>query len=305
MPGADDHHPRGWAAVVLPVRDGAALLGEALVGLVPAAAEVGGRVVVVDDASADGSGAVAAAAGAAVVRLDEPSGPYVARNAGWAWAERHGAGVAVFVDVRCRPRPGWLPHLLAALDADGTAMAAGEVVVRPTRHVAGRAAARLQPLALRHGRDAAYLPYAPTCHLAVAIPALRLVDGFRAVRGGGDVDLCWRLQEAGAGGIGWAEDAILDWEPRDRVRDLLAQHHRYGANTARLYVEHHVHGCPVPPSAPPLRVVLRQLRDALGAARRNRPGAWPAVAVAALARAAQDIGYGRALRAAWTDELVP
>jgi glycosyltransferase involved in cell wall biosynthesis len=290
---------------VLPARDGAALLGEALAGFVPAAAQVGGRVLVVDDASSDGSGAVAAAAGASVVRLDEPSGPYVARNAGWAWAERHGAGVAVFVDVRCRPRPGWLPRLLAALDGDGVTMAAGEVVVRPTGHVAGRAAARLQPLALRHGRDAAYLPYAPTCHLAVAIPALRRVDGFRAVRGGGDVDLCWRLQEAGAGTIGWAEDAILDWAPRDRVRDLLSQHHRYGANSARLYVEHRVHGCPVPPAGAPPRVVLRHLREALGDARRTRPGAWPAVAVAALARTAQDLGYGRALRAARAEELVP
>lgn len=289
---------------MLPVRDGAALLADALAGLVPAAAEVGGRVVVVDDASTDGSGAVAAEAGAAVVRLDEPSGPYVARNAGWEWADRHGAGVAVFVDVRCRPRPGWLPHLLAGLEGSGVTMAAGEVVVRPSRHVAGRAAARLQPLALRHGRDAAYLPYAPTCHLAVPIPALRLMDGFRAVRGGGDVDLCWRLQEAGAGTIGWAEDAILDWEPRDRVRDLLSQHHRYGANSARLYVEHRTLGCPVPPAGAPSRVVLRHLRDALGDARRTRPGAWPAVAVAALARAAQDLGYGRALRAARPEELV-
>lgn len=289
---------------MLPVRDGAALLGEALTGLVPAAAQVGGRVVVVDDASSDGSGAVAAAAGAAVVRLDEPSGPYVARNAGWAWAERHGAGVAVFVDVRCRPRPDWLPQLLAALDEDGATMAAGEVVVRPARHVAGRAATRLQPLALRHGRDAAYLPYAPTCHLAVPIPALRRVGGFLPVRGGGDVDLCWRLQESGAGTIGWAEEAILDWEPRDRVRDLLSQHHRYGANNARLFVAHRANGCPVPAAAARPRVVLRHLRNALGEARRTRPATWPAVAVAALARAAQELGYGRALRAASHEEPI-
>ena len=291
----------GWPAVILPVRDGAELLPLALTGLVPAAVAQGGRVVVVDDASADATAAIARAAGAEVIRLDEPSGPYVSRNAGWRWAEQAGAGVAVFVDVRCRPRPGWLPELLAALGTDGVAMAAGDVVVLPRPHVAGRAAALLEPLAMRHGRHAAFLPYAPTCHLAVPIRLLHAVDGFRAVRGGGDVDLCWRLQLDGFGTIGWAEAAVLDWEPRERVRDLLSQHRRYGANSARLCLEYRERGCPVAASQPRWRIVLHHARSVAGESAHSRPPRWLPLAVAGLARAAQDIGYAGALRAGAAD----
>jgi len=285
----------GWPAVIVPVRDGAELLPQALAGLVPAAAELGGCVVVVDDASSDDTAAVARQAGAEVVRLDRASGPYVARNAGWERAEAAGAGVAVFVDARCRPRDAWLPNLLAALQTDA-AMAAGDVVVLPSRHLAGRAAAILEPLAMRHGRDAAFLPYAPTCHLAVPIARLREAGGFRPVRGGGDVDLCWRLQLAGAGAIAWSADAVLDWEPRRRVRDLLSQHRRYGANNARLYLEYRDRGCPVPPAIRPFRSRLYHARAFAREALRRRPTAWPALFVARLARLAQDAGYSEELR---------
>lgn len=282
-------------AIVLPVRDGAALLPAALAGLVPAADAAGGSVVVVDDASIDDTAAVAGAAGALVLTLAEPSGPYVARNAGWRRAAADGATVAVFVDARCRPRPGWLPRLLGALDQPGVALAAGDVAVLPRPHVAGQAAAVLDPLALRHGRSAAFLPYAPTCHLAVPISVLEAVDGFRAIRGGGDVDLCWRVQLGGHGGVAWAEDAVLDWEPRQRVRDLIEQHRRYGANTARLCRAFDAAGCPVPAPTPPWRARLHAARAFARAARRATPGRWPALAVAEAARAAQAIGYARAL----------
>lgn len=300
MPSSDPPQTLGWPAIIVPVRDGADLLPPALAGLVPAAAALGGRVLVVDDASTDGSGAVAEAGGADVVRLDHPSGPYVARNAGWQRAAAEGANVAVFVDARCRPRAGWLPRLLAALHTEGAAMAAGDVIVLPRQHLAGRAAARLEPLSMRHGREAAFLPYAPTCHLAVPIAHLVEVRGFRAVRGGGDVDLCWRLQLAGAGTIAWSDDAILDWEPRRRVRDLLSQHRRYGANSAWLFLEYQRQGCPVPPAPAPARAALHHVKATVATAGRSRPGAWPAIAIAELAQIAHDVGYARELRKAAT-----
>lgn len=283
-------------AVVLPVRDGADLIEAALVGIVPAAHAVAGLVVVVDDGSRDGTADLAAAAGADVVRLGEPVGPYAARNAGWRRGAAQGADVAVFVDVRCRPRPGWLPNLLAALDGDGAAMAAGQVTVIQRAHLAGRAAARLEPLALRHGRDALFLPYAPTCHLAVPTDVLDAVDGFRPVRGGGDVDLCWRVQLAGLGHLAWAEDAVLDWEPRHRVRDLLAQHRRYGANGARLRHEFRPQGCPAAPATPSWRVAAHGVREWGRAIRHERPADWGPVTVAAAARLAQDLSFSRQAR---------
>lgn len=286
----------GWPAVVLPVHDGATLLGEALAGFVPAAEALDGRVVVVDDGSSDDSAAVARAAGATVVSLDRSGGPYAARNAGWELAEARGAGVAVFVDVRCRPRPGWLPALLSALDDPGAALAAGEVQVLARDHLAGQATRLLDPLALRHGQKASFLPYAPTCHLAARVRALRSVGGFQVVRGGGDVDLCWRVQLDGIGTIAWAPQAVLDWEPRETVRELLSQYHRYGANTARLYGSFAASGCPVPTPAGPVRSGAHHLRAAL-LDQSSDGGALLARLVAGTAQLAWDVGYWRAHRA--------
>ena len=61
-----------------------------------------------DDASTDATAALATTAGARVIRLPHPGGPYEARNAGWRAAE---ADVVVFTDVRNRAEPGWLASL--------------------------------------------------------------------------------------------------------------------------------------------------------------------------------------------------
>lgn len=292
---AADAEPAGWPAVVLPARDAAPLLPPALAAFVPAAVAAGGRVIVVDDASADATSEVARTGGAEVLRLDEPAGPYVARNAGWRHARDLGAELAVFVDARCRPRPGWLPTLLQAVTAPGAALAAGDVAVLARAHLAGRAAARLQPLSIEHGRAAAFLPYAPTCHLAAPIDVLEAVGGFRPVRGGGDVDLCWRVQLAGLGSIAWADDAVLDWEPRAGVRELLEQHRRYGANNARLCRAFAAEGCAVPAAPAPWRARLVGLRRLGGALATSPPSAWPELVVTEAARVAQAIGYARAV----------
>jgi glycosyltransferase involved in cell wall biosynthesis len=75
------------------------------------------EVVVVDDASTDGTAAlVAADRSARLVRLPRRAGSYAARNHGAAVAR---APVLAFTDADCRPAPDWLERGLVALrDAD-------------------------------------------------------------------------------------------------------------------------------------------------------------------------------------------
>jgi glycosyltransferase involved in cell wall biosynthesis len=273
-------------SVVLPVRDGGELVGPAVRALRAAVADHGGEVVVVDDASTDATAAIAVAEGACVVRLTEPEGPYAARNHGW-WAARH--DVLAFVDVRCRPRPGWAAALAAPFAEADVALVGGDVVVAEGPTVAGRAAHRLQPLRLRTGVETSFLPYAPTCHLAARRSALEAVGGFAEVRGGADVNLCWAVQHAGVGTFRAAPDAVLDWVPRARGRDLCEQYRRYGHNFGRLAAAWRGAGCPTPEAAPPARVALHELR-------RGR-GDWAVTATVAACRAAFAAGLHRGLAA--------
>jgi glycosyltransferase involved in cell wall biosynthesis len=101
-------------SVVVPVFDGARVLPRCLEALrADAGADV--EILVVDDASRDGSAGAAAHLAHRVIRLEHNAGPGPARNAG-ARAAR--AEVLVFVDADVAVRPGALARLRQHLDAE-------------------------------------------------------------------------------------------------------------------------------------------------------------------------------------------
>jgi glycosyltransferase involved in cell wall biosynthesis len=97
------------AAIVIPVFDEAATVGR-----VVAAARVHGVVFVVDDGSRDGSAAVAAKAGAEVLRHSRRLGKAQALLTGIAAARRHGATMVVTLDGDGQHDPQAIPALLQA-----------------------------------------------------------------------------------------------------------------------------------------------------------------------------------------------
>lgn len=80
---------------VVPALDAAATVGAVVVGL----ADLGLRVIVVDDGSRDATGDAARAAGAEVVRHERNRGKGAAIRTGLAEAERRGFGRALTVDA--------------------------------------------------------------------------------------------------------------------------------------------------------------------------------------------------------------
>lgn len=95
--------------IVIPVFDEAATVGR-----VVAAARAHGPVLVVDDGSRDDSGAVAAAAGAEVLRHPRRLGKAQALLSGVAAARRRGASVVVTLDGDGQHDPAEIPALLEA-----------------------------------------------------------------------------------------------------------------------------------------------------------------------------------------------
>ncbi len=98
--------------IVIPVYDEAATIGR-----VVRAARAHGPVLVVDDGSRDDSGAVAAAAGADVLRHARRLGKAQALLTGIAAARRHGASLVVTLDGDGQHEPATIPALLAAARA--------------------------------------------------------------------------------------------------------------------------------------------------------------------------------------------
>jgi glycosyltransferase involved in cell wall biosynthesis len=96
-------------SVVVPTRNRAAYLEVALASIRSQDLDEPYEVIVVDDGSTDATAAVAARAGASLIRHDDPRGPNAGRNAGIAAAR---AGLVALVDDDVAAPAGWLRALV-------------------------------------------------------------------------------------------------------------------------------------------------------------------------------------------------
>jgi glycosyltransferase involved in cell wall biosynthesis len=243
-------------AIVVPVRNAGNLLPGCLEPL-QRQLEERDSLVVVDDASSDGTAAIAERVGAQVIRRRVSGGPYAARNDGWRASVQP---YTVFTDARCVVRPGWLARLRQAA-ADGGDLIFSDIVVRGGGRLAERVAERRQHLLTRHYAATPYfLPYFPTANLAVRRQALEEVGGFRIMPSGGDADLCWRVQLAGFDHVCAIDEPLMEWRPRTTLRALLEQWAKYGRSGALLRLAYADRGAPVKPPLSPPHAVARHAR---------------------------------------------
>jgi mycofactocin glycosyltransferase len=202
-------------------------------------------VLVIDDAS-DDPDAIAGVAGehdAKLIRRPANGGPGAARNTA---LDAVATELVAFVDSDCVATPGWIETLARHFADPAVAAAAPRITSLAPDTWAGRYTTASGALDLG-GQPASVKPntcvsYVPTAALLVRRSALAACarDGevFEpALRTGEDVDLIWRLHEAG-----WR----IRYEPAVEVAHrepvtwagLLARRYRYGTSAAPLAVRH-------------------------------------------------------------------
>jgi len=252
--------------VVIPVKDRIFELDRCLSALGSAH-----RVIVVDDGSEDQSAiaAVARRHGAELVRLASNRGPAAARNAGLALVE---TPLVAFLDSDCVADGRWIEELAAHL-TDGAVGAvapritaahanahAGESMDSPVPARAWRGGYVRSGVVERFGRDRSPLDmgplpgriaplsrigYVPTAALIARAEVIRSLGGFdEELRVGEDVDLEWRLIEAGWE-LRYDPSSVVGHEVPRRWSELLGRHLRYGTAAAALERRH-------PGNVPPL-----------------------------------------------------
>ncbi len=225
--------------VVIPVRNRTGSLEQCLEALGHA-----GPVVVVDDAS-DDPAAVAEACrrhGATVIRRSVNGGPGAARNQAVPAITTE---LVAFVDSDCRVGPEWLDALTPMfadprLGAVAPRVRPGSAATstRPSvleRYSAGRSALDMGPESSEVGAGRV-VGYVPTAALVARVGAL--AGGFdERLRVGEDVDLVWRLGQAGWRVRYQASVTVHHDEPTSWAQ-LLGRRFRYGTSAGPLARRH-------------------------------------------------------------------
>jgi mycofactocin system glycosyltransferase len=194
------------------------------------------RSIVVDDGSPV---PVVAPPDSTTMRLDANVGPGGARNAGLAEVT---TPFVAFVDADVEVDERELTGLLAWFDDPRVAL------VAPRITAAGGASARARFEAARSPLDLGPQParvqattrvsYVPAAALVCRTDALRSIGGFHtALRWGEDVDLVWRLREAGWR-CRYEPSVVARHRTRRSMRAWLAQRFRYGTSAAPLAERH-------------------------------------------------------------------
>ncbi len=229
----------GQVTIVIPIRDRASRLERLLQQVT--SEHPGVALIVVDDGSTENVAAVANRYGTNVshIRNVHSLGPAQARNRGLNEVR---TPLVAFIDSDVVPAAGWLDPLLRHFTDPAVAVVAPRV-----RSAAGKgrlyAYERLRsPLDL--GAEKGYvfaktrLAYVPAAVLVARTDTLRTLDGFEsAMRVGEDVDLIWRIIDAGHL-VRYEPTSVVHHDPRPSVLALAKQRASYASSSPILNSRH-------------------------------------------------------------------
>ena len=193
------------------------------------------EIIVVNDGSTDDSQAILERFPQVRAIHQANRGLSVARNVGLQAAT---GSIIAYTDADCFADRHWLTHLVYAFQHTKAAGVGGpNITPEDGRLAACVAAAPGQPTHVLESDQVA--EHIPGCNMAFRRGVLLELNGFDPAyrKAGDDVDLCWRLQQAGYW-ITFAPGAFVWHHRRQNTRAYLRQQAGYGEAEALLRFKH-------------------------------------------------------------------
>jgi len=194
------------------------------------------EVIVVNDGSTDHTREICERFNYIRLINQENKGLSAARNVG---IETATGEIVAFTDSDCVADPDWLTYLVTTFIRSGRAAVGGPNFPPPEDTLVPSAVA-VSPGGPTHVLlNDEVAEHIPGCNMAFRKKVLEEIHGFDPVfrAAGDDVDLCWRLQNAGYQ-IGFSPAAVVWHFRRNTVKAYLNQQRGYGKAEAQLYFKH-------------------------------------------------------------------
>jgi glycosyltransferase involved in cell wall biosynthesis len=238
--------PAPLVSVVMPVLNGAATLPQQLEALAGQSYRGPWELVVADNGSTDATADVVRewTGKLPCLRLVDASGRMStnhARNVGAVAAQGE---LLAFCDADDVATPGWLAAIVDALGSYD--LVGGRLDDEALNDPVSRAW-RMSPDPDGLPSALYFRPYATSANLGVRAEVLRALGGWNEefVRGGTEVEFCWRAQLAGYR-LGYAPDAVMQYRYRATRWAFAYQLYRYGRAEVQLYRAFRYRGVPRP-----------------------------------------------------------
>ena len=194
------------------------------------------EVIVVNDGSRDRTLEIAQSYGYCRIISQTNKGLSVARNVG---AHAATGEIVAYTDSDCVADPDWLIYLVSKMEASNLAACGGPNFPPPEDDLvpATVAVAPGGPTHVLISDEVA--EHIAGCNMAFRRDVLLSLGGFDPIyrAAGDDVDICWRLQDAGYT-IGFSPAAVVWHFRRNTVAAYCAQQRGYGKAEALVYSKH-------------------------------------------------------------------
>lgn len=229
-----------FVSVIVPVYNGASKIERCIQALLSQSYPKDRyEIIIVDNNSSDGTAAIVKELPVIYLLEDQKQTSYAARNKG---ITRSKGSIIAFTDGDCMVSEDWLAKGVEGFDSDAVGVVAGGIFSAEPRNYVERYLSERGTLSQEITIKHKFLPYGQTANVFFRMEVFQKIGLFESDWvGGGDAELCWRMQVETDYELKYVPESSVLHEHRSRLSSMCEQKFRWGIGATICYRKYRNH----------------------------------------------------------------